>query len=124
MSSKSKEIIMKSLIVIGMVSLSLVAFIYPVTSFFIDFTKYEFIIYPTMIVFFTSGFLLLFLLPFFGQSLKQKPVKAEKFVVNFSNDEQLLTQIEKSLKHKGYREYNRGDVASNLNFSLYYRKRY
>lgn len=124
MSSKSKEIIMKSLIVIGMVSLSLVAFIYPVTSFFIDFTNYEFIIYPTMIVFFISGFLLLFLIPFFGQSLKQKPVKAEKFVVSFSNDEQLLTQLENTLKHKGYKEYNREDVVSNLDCSLYYCKRY
>jgi hypothetical protein len=93
MSNKSKEIILKSLIIIGMVSLSLVVFIYPITSFFIDFTNFEFIIYPTMIVFFTSGFLLLFLLPFFGQSLKQKPVKAEKFVVDFSSDKTIITQL-------------------------------
>lgn len=107
-----------------MVSLILVILVFPITSFFIDLTNYEFIFYPTLSVFFISGFLLLFLLPFFGKALKQKPVKAEKFVVNFSNIDTKLTQLETSVKLKGYREYNRENLVSNLDFALYYRKRY
>lgn len=102
MSDRTKEIILKALMVVGMI---LLALIFPGSvfiSFIVNNEKTMDIIYQTILLSFGFvGVLFSILLPIFG-GLKQKPVKAEKMILPFESYDEVKALLEKSLQRKGY----------------------
>ena len=102
MSDRTKDLILKILLVVGMI---LLCVFFPggiIISFFVPDQKTFDIIYNT--IFFTMlgvGILFMILLPIFG-GLKQKPVKAEKVPLVFASYNEFLDFLQMRLLQKEY----------------------
>ncbi|MBR6610350.1 MAG: hypothetical protein IKK99_09060 [Oscillospiraceae bacterium] len=102
MSEKKKEIILKGLIVIFAVSLvGVFLFVFTIKYFTPEPEKYYYIPVQLLNVAFAASLVFAILLPVFG-GLKQKPVKAEKFQLNFKTYSDFISFINDSLVAKGY----------------------
>lgn len=101
MNNRTKEFILKILIVIGLSSLALFAIIGPILSFFIKEEYIVFFEYIAIAVFLTSGVIFIILLIAFGE-IKQKPIKAEKIELPFSDFNELFSCFIDSAKQEGY----------------------
>ena len=103
MSDRTKELILKTLLVIGMI---LILLIFPGSILLSILIKNEtvlnLVIYAIIFAFFGSGFLFMILLPIFG-GLKQKPVKAEKVPLVFASYNELLDFLNERLVQKEYK---------------------
>jgi hypothetical protein len=125
MSKKSKEILMKSLICIGLGSIVLLAFIIPILTVILnEVDDWGFVAYPIMIIFFASGILFVILLPFYGSALDQKPVKAEKYEVTYPSSEPVLVHLENAIKRQGYELYLPKNSIEGISATFYCRLRY
>lgn len=123
LSDQTKENIMKTLVCLGGGSFLMIFPGLVVLSFFID-EPLMFLYYPLLGSAFGFGFLFMILIPFFGDSIKLKPVPAEQVAVNFSPYSSILNQLEDALKRQGYKETNPEVPVENLNYKYYCRKRY
>lgn len=103
MSDRIKELILKTMLVIGMI---LILLIFPGSILLSILIKNEtvlnLVIYAIIFAFFGSGFLFMILLPIFG-GLKQKPVKAEKVPLVFASYNELLDFLNERLVQKEYK---------------------
>lgn len=103
MSDRTKELILKTMLVIGMI---LILLIFPGSILLSILIKNEtvlnLVIYAIIFAFFGSGFLFMILLPIFG-GLKQKPVKAEKVPLVFASYNELLDFLNERLVQKEYK---------------------
>lgn len=113
MNDRTKEIIIKTLIVLGAV-FGVLLILIPLISAIcrgdaVEITNAEQSPLPSpfygiwiidMIAFFVSGVALMIVLPIFG--LKQKPVKAEKMPLSFADFTTLANHIDGSAKSKNY----------------------
>ena len=103
MSDRTKDLILKTLIVIG---LTLMFMFFPGSLFLLLFTSSEEVIMTVTYTFFFSGFgvgiLFMILLPIFG-GLKQKPVKAEKMPLVFASYNEFLEFLQMRLLQKKYK---------------------
>ena len=119
MSDRTKELILKTLIVIGMI---LLVMLFPggvVISFFIHNEEImDVIAYTIFFSFIGVGVLFMILLPMFG-GLKQKPVKAEKKSLVFSSYNEFLDFIKKSLLQKNYQLQKAVPISSNGEVMVY-----
>lgn len=105
MSDKTKEIILKAIIV---VAFSAMLFVVPggfVYCWFFDENVVRTLMTIGLIVFFVFAVFLMILLPIFG--LKQKPVKAEKMAVSFNDYDSLAKHIQNSAESNGYTQQSR-----------------
>ena len=113
-SDRTKELILKTLMVIGMI---LMFMVFPGSIFWTMLIQSEeiatFVIY---IIFFTMlgvGILFMILLPIFG-GLKQKPIKAEKVPLVFASYNEFLDFLQMRLLQKEYHLQKK--VPKNLHF--------
>ena len=103
MSDRTKELILKTLLVIGMILILLICPGSILLSILIkNETVLNLVIYAIIFAFFGSGFLFMILLPIFG-GLKQKPVKAEKVPLVFASYNELLDFLNERLVQKEYK---------------------
>ncbi len=123
-SNKIKEVIMKSLICLSLGSLVLLVVVYPILSIIIQVEDWGIFGYPTIILSLASGVLFTILLPFYGSALKQKPVKAEKYEVNFKSTNPILAQLENAIKRQGYEQTTLKSSIEDPNVTFYRRLRY
>ena len=122
MSDRTKELILKLLIVIGMILLFMV---FPggiLLSFLVsDQNTFEIIYNTILFAFFGTDILFIVLLPVFG-GLKQKSVKAEKIEIGFKCYNDLLKFIHIALLDKGYLLQNKTSNSSDLDILVYVKK--
>lgn len=122
MNEKVKEIILKTLIIIEMIQLVLIFPGSMIVSFLfrdkIEYQLYESIFKTIINSFIINGILFMILLPIFG-GLKQKPVKAEKFKLQFNNFKELLAFLHKSLSKKGYVKQNTINLNESESVTVY-----
>lgn len=100
MSDRTKEIILKTVIVIGFSAMLFVvpgAFVY---CWFLSEKVVTALIIIGASIFGVFGVILMILLPIFG--LKQKPVKAKKIAVHFDDYNSLEKHIQESAQNNGY----------------------
>lgn len=119
MSDRTKELILKTLIVIGMI---LLVMLFPggvAISFLIHNEEImDVIVYTIFFSFMGVGLLFMILLPIFG-GLKQKPVKAEKKPLVFPSYNEFLDFIKKSLLQKNYQLQKAVPISSNGEVMVY-----
>lgn len=99
MTDKTKEIIIKTLIVLAaifMVSFILTPFVYP---WFVEEETFSLIFYVNIILYGVFGFALMIAMPLVGY-IKTKPVKAEKKVINFTKFSSLSASIHEAAKNE------------------------
>lgn len=106
MSDKTKDIILKALLVIDMILfgawvLFMVIVAFTVTDVVTDEDLVTRIFYTIFFLFLLVAAIFTILLPIFG-GLKQKPVKAEKMILPFESYDEVKAFLEKSLQRKGY----------------------
>lgn len=117
MSDRTKELIIKTLIVIGMISLALV---FPIPIFYCWFVSekvFNLLFYTSLVIFFISGSFLTILLPIFG--IKQPPVKAERIMIKYKDFEELLLHLKKSLSQHNYTQVANLNLNSQNNMFVY-----
>jgi hypothetical protein len=124
MNVKTKEIILKVIIVVGIISLGLIAIIYPLIGSFIPYNILTFMMNATLGLLMLSGFSLMVLVQFSGFSIAIKPIKAEKMSITILDNELFLKSISQSLETNGYQMYNSFPRIGNFDMNIYYRMRY
>lgn len=122
LNDKIKEIILKTLLVIGLVLLFL---IFPGTLFIgLFITDYE-IAYTVFCIimgsYFVDGILVIILLPLFGYTL-QKPTKAEKFLLPIENYSEMQNFIDGALIEE-YQRLHTQYLKDNSPITLYIKER-
>lgn len=121
MSDRTKDLILKTLLVIGMILLFM---FFPggiIISFLVPDQKTFNIIYNT--IFFTMvgvGILFMILLPIFG-GLKQKPVKVEKVPLVFASYNEFLDFLQMRLLQKEYQLQNNVPISPDGDVTVYLR---
>lgn len=121
MSDRTKELILKTLLVIDMVLLFMVFPGVIIISFLVPDQKTFDIIFNT--IFFTMlgvGILFMILLPIFG-GLKQKPVKAEKAPLAFASYNEFLNFLQMRLSQYGYQFQKNVPILSDGDVTVYLR---
>lgn len=119
MSDKTKDLILKTLLVIGIFLLFMVSFGAVLISFFVPDQETFDIIFNT--IFFTLlgvGILFMILLPIFG-GLKQKPIKAEKAPLEFASYNELLNFLQERLLQREYQMQKSVPVSPNGEVTVY-----
>ena len=104
MKDKTKEIIIKTVIVIGFISLLIVvpgSFVY---AWVLPTNIFNIVFYSSISLFAISGVSLIILLPLLG--LKQKPVKADKIVMNYQDYDDFKASFEKTIFKMDYLKQN------------------
>lgn len=123
MSDKTKDIILKALLVIDVILFGLWLLI----MFIVAFTTTDVVTEEDLVtrIFYTIFFLSIFvgalfmiLLPIFG-GLKQKPVKAEKMISPFESYDEVKAFLEKSLQRKGYSRQKPLSILTNGEVIVY-----
>lgn len=121
MSDRTKDLILKTLLVIGMILLFM---FFPggiIISFLVPDQKTFDVIYKT--IFFTMlgvGILFMILLPIFG-GLRQKPVKAEKVPLEFAFYNEFLDYLQKRLLQKEYQMQKSIPISPDGDVTVYFR---
>ena len=119
MSAKTKEIILKTLLVLDMI---LLVMLFPgsiVISYCITNEKTsEIVFYSILFSLLGVGILFMILLPIFG-GIKQKPVKAEKKPLIFPSYNDFYDFIQKSLLQKNYQLQKAMPISSNGEVIVY-----
>ena len=121
MSDRTKEIIIKTNLVIGLVFLLILFPVLPIISFFLDEKLISLLFYIDLCLFFISGILFAILLPVFG--LKQKPVKADKIPFIFDNFQKFSSFLEKTATQNGYQAQPALPTNERSNVTVYIRSR-
>ena len=126
MSDRTKELILKSLIVISFSLLSMFILIAIFCAIFGPvIIPYEGIItlvcYIILFAFFGAGLLFAILLPIFG-GLKQKPVKAEKVPLIYASYNELLDFLQMRLLQREYQLQKKVPISLDGEVTLYLRK--
>lgn len=121
MSDRTKDLILKTLLVIGIVLLFI---IFPggiIISFLVPCQETFDIIINTIIVsFFFIGVLFIILLFVFG-GLKQKPVKAEKVPLVFASYNDFLYFLQRRLVQKEYKMQKKSPISPDGDVTVYLR---
>lgn len=119
MSDRTKDLILKTLLVAGMILLFMV---FPGSIFWtMLIPSEEAALVMFNIIFFTMlgvGILFMILLPIFG-GLKQKPVKAEKASLIYASYDELLDFLQKRLLEKEYKKQNEAHVSPDGEVAVY-----
>lgn len=123
MSDKTKEIILKALLVIDMILFGawvLFMFIvaFTVTDVVTDENLVTRIFYTIFFLFLLVAAIFTILLPIFG-GLKLKPVKAEKMILPFESYDEVKAFLEKSLQRKGYSRQKPLSILTNGEVIVY-----
>ena len=121
MSDRIKELIIKTLLVIGMILLFMlfpgtiiIAFLVP------DQEAFDIICNTIIFTFVGVGFLYMILLPIFG-GLKPKPVKAEKVSLELSSYNQFLDFLQGRLLQKGYQMQKSMLISPNEDVAVFFK---
>ena len=122
MSDKTKELILKTLLVIGMVLLFM---LFPGCIFLSMLIPspeaVNTVLNIIIFAFFGVGILFMVLLPIFGR-LRQKPVKAEKASLAFATYNEFMDFTHKRLLQKGYKMQKNVFCSPNGKITLYLRQ--
>lgn len=122
MKRRTKEVILKTLIVLGITFMVLPVFFIIVVELYpkyMDIIELLFVI--DGILFFVSGSSLMILLPIFG--LEQKPQKAEKINLPYNSFEEFRLDISIKAEGKGYHKQEFESKSVQFNFDIFLRKR-
>ena len=122
MSDRTKDLILKTVLVIGFILLLMV---FPGCFFLVYLVPNEelnYLIFNTILFsFFGVGILFMILLPIFG-GLKQKPVKADKLSLDVKSYNQLFKYLKSTLLEKGYIEQSKKKILNDSDIVLFLRK--
>lgn len=119
MSDKTKDIILKTLLVIATILMLMGVPGGFIIAFFVHDEKIlTTIMHTILFAFFGVGILFIILLLVFG-GLKQKPVKAERFPITIGSYEELLGFLQKRLPQKEYQMQKAMSISCDGELTLY-----
>ena len=123
MSDRTKELILKTLLVICMILLFMIfpcSFLLPILIPGIPEEKFVTVFYIIFFTMFGVGILFMILLPIFG-GLKQKPVKAEKVPLAFASYNEFLDFLQMRLLQKKYQLQKTVPISPDGDVTVYLR---
>jgi hypothetical protein len=122
MKRRTKEVILKTLIVMGITFMVLPIFFIIVVELYPKYKDFiELLIVIDGILFFVSGSTLMILLPIFG--LELKPQKAEKIDLAYNHYQEFLEDISIKATEKGYHKQESEVKSDQFSFDIFLRKK-